>query len=81
MKKRLFKSDNKLFAGVLGGVAEYFDIDPTLIRILYAALTVFTVGFPGIVLYIICAVVIPVKPDNFNGGNGGNNYDNYNQNQ
>lgn len=81
MKKRLYKSENKLVCGVLGGIAEYIDIDPTLVRILYAAITVFTIGFPGLVLYMICAVVVPVKPDNFDGTGGGNNYDNYNQNQ
>lgn len=78
MKKRLYKSKDKLVCGVLGGIAEYFDIDPTLVRILYAALSVFTVGFPGLVLYIICALVIPVKPDNFNGGEFPDNYNNYN---
>ena len=48
--------------GVLGGLAEYLDVDATLIRILYAALSVFSAGFPGIVLYIICAIVIPEAP-------------------
>lgn len=78
MKKRLYKSRDKLVCGVLGGVAEYFDIDPTLVRILYAALAVFTAGFPGLTLYIICALVIPVKPDNFDGSDYSNNYNNYN---
>ncbi len=65
MKRRLYKSNNKLICGVLGGVAEYFDMDPTLVRILYAALSVFTAGFPGFALYIICAIVIPMKPDDY----------------
>ena len=80
MKKRLYKSNDKLICGVLGGIADYFDIDPTLVRILYAALSVFTAGFPGLTLYIICAFVIPVRPDNFNSDNGQNNGNNYNQN-
>ena len=59
MEKKLHKSANKKLAGVCAGIAEYFDIDPTLIRLLYAGLTLFTAGFPGIVLYIICMFVMP----------------------
>lgn len=81
MKKRLYKSKDKLICGVLGGVAEYFDMDPTIVRVIYAALSVFTAGFPGLTLYIICALVVPVKPDNFDGNDFPNNYNNYNQNQ
>ncbi|MDO4154723.1 MAG: PspC domain-containing protein [Candidatus Fimenecus sp.] len=63
MKKKLYRSKNdKMLCGVLGGLAEYLDVDATLIRILYAALSVFSAGFPGIVLYIICAIVIPEAP-------------------
>ena len=51
-----------MLCGVLGGLAEYLNVDATLIRILYAALSVFSAGFPGIVLYIICAIVIPEAP-------------------
>ncbi|MGN0519787.1 MAG: PspC domain-containing protein [Candidatus Fimenecus sp.] len=63
MKKKLYRSKtDKMLCGVLGGLAEYLDVDATLIRILYAALAVFSAGFPGIVLYIICAIVIPQAP-------------------
>ncbi len=63
MKKKLYRSKNdKMLCGVLGGLAEYLNVDATLIRILYAALSVFSAGFPGIVLYIICAIVIPEAP-------------------
>lgn len=63
MKKKLYRSKtDKMLCGVLGGLAEYLDVDATLIRILYAALSVFSAGFPGIVLYIICAIVIPEAP-------------------
>ena len=78
MKKRLYKSKDKLVCGVLGGVAEYFDMDPTIVRVIYAALSVFTAGFPGLTLYIICALVVPVKPDNSGGEDYPNNYNNYN---
>lgn len=63
MKKKLYRSKtDKMLCGVLGGLAEYLDVDATLIRILYAALSVFSAGIPCIVLYIICAIVIPEAP-------------------
>lgn len=63
MAKKLYKSNtDKMLCGVLGGLGEYLKVDSTLIRILYAALSVFCGGFPGLVLYIICAIVIPPAP-------------------
>ena len=50
-KKKLVRSSNKVFGGVLGGIGDYFDVDPTVVRVIYAALTIFTTGFPGILLY------------------------------
>jgi phage shock protein C len=47
---------------VCSGIAEYFDIDPTLVRVGYAALSVFSAGFPGLILYIILAIIMPNKP-------------------
>jgi phage shock protein C len=57
--KKLYRSRNKMLMGVCGGIAEYFNLDPTLIRLIYVLLTLFTVGFPGVVVYIVCAIVIP----------------------
>lgn len=60
MRKRLTKSrDNIVVSGVLGGIGEYIGIDPTIIRVIYLALSFFTAGFPGIFLYIILSVIIP----------------------
>lgn len=59
--KRLFKSRNKMIAGVCAGIAEYFNIDPTLVRlgwVLFCAL-----GGSGVLAYIICAIVIPNYPE------------------
>lgn len=62
MNKRLYKSsDNKMICGVLGGIGEYFDIDPTLVRLGYCALTIFSAGFPGLLLYIIMALIVPKR--------------------
>lgn len=61
MEKKLTKSNNKMAAGVCAGIAEYFDIDPTLVRVGYACLTVFSAAFPGILLYIILCLIMPNK--------------------
>lgn len=58
-QKKLTRSANKILAGVCGGIAEYFDIDPTLVRVCYAALSIFTTGFPGLLLYIIMMLLMP----------------------
>lgn len=62
MEKRLYKSNkNKMIDGVCGGVAEYFNLDPTLVRlgwILFCAL-----GGSGILAYIVAAIVIPRNPE------------------
>lgn len=57
--KKLYRSSNRILEGVCGGIAEYFDVDPTLIRVVYAALSLFTVGFPGLLLYIILMILMP----------------------
>lgn len=48
-----------MLAGVCGGIGEFFGIDPTLVRVAYAVLTVFTVAFPGILLYLLLCLIIP----------------------
>lgn len=60
-ERKLTKSNNKMLAGVLAGIAEYMDVDPTIIRIAYTALAIFSAGFPGLLLYIIMAFIIPNK--------------------
>ena len=62
--KKLTRSANKIVAGVCGGIAEYFDVDPTLVRVCYAALSIFSAGFPGLLLYIIMLILMP-QPDNY----------------
>ena len=58
-EKKLQRSANKMVAGVCGGIAEYFDVDPTLIRVVYVALTIFSAAFPGVLLYLIMALLMP----------------------
>lgn len=59
MKKLMRSRSQRMFAGVLGGIGEYMKIDPTLVRLLFIGLTVFTVFFPGLLFYIIAMFVIP----------------------
>lgn len=60
MKKKLFKSQtNKKLCGVCGGIAEYFEIDPTLVRLALVAFAL--LGGSGILAYIVCAIVIPTE--------------------
>ena len=58
-EKKLTRSSNKMLAGVCGGLAEYLGVDPTLVRVIYAALTVFTAAVPGVLLYLILLLLMP----------------------
>ena len=61
MEKRLHRSrDEKMIGGVCGGLAEYFGIDPTIVRVLWVAVTL--VAGSGYVLYLILWVLVPLQP-------------------
>ncbi len=61
--RKLYKSDkDKILAGVIGGVGEYVDIDPTVLRLVYIVLAVMTGLFPAIIGYIIAIFIIPKHP-------------------
>lgn len=63
MKKKLYRSvTDKKIAGVCGGVAEYFGIDSTFVRLAFAALVIF--AGTGVLAYILCAIIIPEAPAN-----------------
>jgi phage shock protein C len=59
MKKLMRSRKDKMIAGVCGGIAEYFNMDPTLVRIIYVLVSIFSIAFPGILVYIILWLVIP----------------------
>ncbi|MDR1572651.1 MAG: PspC domain-containing protein [Clostridiales Family XIII bacterium] len=62
MAKKLYRSqENKVLAGICGGIGEYFNIDPVLIRILWVVFTL--MGGAGIIGYIIALFIVP-KPLN-----------------
>lgn len=52
---------HRMIAGVIGGIAEYFDKDPTLLRVLYVLLSIFSAAFPGIFVYILLWIIIPER--------------------
>ena len=63
MQKKLYRSaTDKKLAGVCGGVAKYLNMDPTVIRVLWAIISLFAFG--GVVAYILCAFIIPEEPTN-----------------
>jgi phage shock protein PspC (stress-responsive transcriptional regulator) len=60
--KRLYRSrKDRMIAGVAGGLAEYFDVDPTIIRLVWALLLI-PGGLPGLLPYIVCWIIIPEEP-------------------
>lgn len=61
--KNLYRSDtNKVFAGICGGLGDYWKIDPAVLRLLWILLTVFTGFVPGVIAYILAIFIVPVKP-------------------
>ena len=64
MAKRIYRNrDDKMIAGVCSGMGEYFDIDPTIMRLAWLAFAFFAGG--GIIAYLIAMIVIPYKPDGY----------------
>ena len=58
--KKLYKStNNKMLSGVCAGFADFIGIDPTIVRVIYALVSFFTGGFPGVIIYIMLAIIIP----------------------
>lgn len=62
MEKRLYKSSkNKMIDGVCAGIAEYFNIDPTLIRL--AAVALLFAGGSAVIAYIVAMIIMPRDPN------------------
>ncbi len=62
--RKLYRSEeNKIIGGVFGGIGEYFDVDPVLIRLAFAVILVFTAFIPGIVFYLLALIIIPRRPE------------------
>jgi len=64
MEKRLYRSrKNRMLSGVCGGLGEYIGIDPVVIRIIWAVLSVLGFIFTGIIVYLILILLIPEEPE------------------
>jgi len=64
MTKKLYRSDkNKILAGIFGGLGEYLEIDPVLLRLIWVLVFIFTGFVPGLLAYLIAIVVIPKQAD------------------
>ena len=61
MQKKLTRNPDGMIAGVCSGIAEYFDVDPTIVRLAYILISIFSAAFPGILAYIILWIVVPEK--------------------
>jgi len=58
-RRALTRSNNKMIAGVCAGIAEYFGWDVTLVRVLYVIVSIVSVAFPGIFVYVILWALMP----------------------
>lgn len=52
--------DHRMIAGVLGGLAEFFGLDPTVLRVVYVVGSILSVAFPGILVYVLLWIVVPL---------------------
>lgn len=60
--KHLFRStENKIFGGVIGGLAEYLNIDPTFLRVIWTFFLIVSGVVPALIIYIIWLIIVPVK--------------------
>lgn len=58
--KKLYRSEkNKIIFGILGGVGEYFEIDPVIVRLIFVLLTLMSGLFPGLLFYIVSVLIVP----------------------
>lgn len=70
-KKKLLRSrSDRMIAGVIGGLARYFGLDITVLRIIYVLVSLFSAAFPGIIVYLILLVVMPLEEEERAGEKG-----------
>jgi len=61
MKRLTLSSSDKKIAGVCGGLAEYLDLDPTIVRLITAVVAVITAVFPVLIAYLLAWLIIPAR--------------------
>ena len=60
VQKKLYRSKDKILGGVCAGIGEYLDVDPTIVRLLWAVITIVSVGV-GLIAYLLAWIIIPEK--------------------
>lgn len=61
--KRLYRSnENKVFAGIFGGLGEYFNVDPVMLRLAFVFLVIVTAFLPGVLAYLAAIFIVPARP-------------------
>ncbi len=63
MKKIVRSETNKVFAGICGGLGEYYEIDPVLIRLFWMIIVIATGIFPGVIVYLLAIAIVPKPPN------------------
>lgn len=63
--KQLYISSDKKFLGVCGGLADYLNVDPTLIRIAVTCLAIYTAIIPALIVYVVLSFVFPQQPEGY----------------
>ncbi len=62
MSRSLRRStQHRMIAGVIGGLAEFFGLDPTVLRVVYVVGSILSAAFPGILVYVLLWIVVPVR--------------------
>ena len=61
MKKLYRSTENRIVAGVIGGIGDYFNVDPVVLRLVWVFVVIFTGFFPGVLCYIIAIFIIPLE--------------------
>jgi phage shock protein C len=69
VNKRLYRSDtNKTLGGILGGLGEYLNIDPTILRLVFVLIVLVTGVIPGVIAYFIGLFIVPKRPAKLHSG-------------
>ncbi len=63
MKKLYRSKTERMVSGVCGGIAVYLNVDPTIVRLVWALVSIFSAAVPGVLLYVVCSLIVPEEPD------------------
>lgn len=62
--KRLYRSrDDRVIAGIFGGLGQYFNVDPVLLRLIYLVVMIVTAVIPAVIVYLLAIIIVPLEPE------------------